>query len=131
MLLIFIIILIVLLLFYVKLKYFTLRGSIPGIPPQFLLGNLIQTGMLRGDPPLPKIYKNLKKRFGDYYQLWLGSWRFIVVGNITDVQHIFTHRNIYDQGDLFCEQFTVMFPHGLICIKGNWNYFEKQAHRFD
>ncbi len=120
MLFILIIAFVVLLFFYFKYKYFTLRGPIPGIPPHFLLGNLIQIGLLRGDP-LPDIYKNLKNRFGDYYQLWFGSWRFIVVSNITDVQHIFTHRNIYDQGDVFCQQFSVIFPDGLICIKGYYS----------
>jgi hypothetical protein len=80
---------------------------------------LIQTGILRGDARL-NIYRNLRKRFGDHFQLWLGPWRFIVVSNIADVQHIFTHRNIYDQGDLFCEQVNVLFPGGLISIKGDY-----------
>jgi hypothetical protein len=104
------------------LKYFTLRGPIPGIPPHFLFGNLIQIGVFN-DVPFPDIYKNLKNRFGEYYQLWFGPWRVIAVSNVTDVQHIFTHRNIYDQGDIFCQQFSVMFPDSLICIKGYYRLF--------
>jgi len=115
---------IVLLFFYLKFKYFTLRGPLPGIPPHFLFGNLIQIGVFR-DEPFPDIYKNLKKRFGDHFQVWFGPWRFVVVSNIADVQHIFTHRNIYDQGDVFCEQFSVMLPDGLICIKGYYPLFRK------
>ena len=40
------------------------------------------------------------------------------MSNITDVQHIFTHRHIYDQGDLAIQTFGVLFPGGLICNRG-------------
>ena len=124
----FVIAFVVLLFFYLKLKYFTLRGPIPGIPPQFFLGNLIQIGITRGASRLD-VFKDLKKRFGDHFQLWFGSSRYIVVSKIADVQHIFTHRNIYDQGDIFCEQFSIMFPDSLICIKGYYQLFEKKCVR--
>ena len=122
MLLISILIFVVLLFCYVKFKYFTLRGPIPGIPPQFLVGNVIQMGMLRRDA-LVDIYRNLQKRFGDCYQVWFGPMRCIVVHNVTDVQHIFTNRNIYDQADIFCERFSTLFPDGLICLKGYYSFF--------
>lgn len=108
---------IVLLLIYIKLKYFTLRGPIPGIPPQFLLGNLFQTGFIRGIS-YAEIYKKLRERFGDICQLWLGPSRFILVSNIVDVQYIFSNRNIYDQGDLFVEKLSNIVPDSLITIKG-------------
>lgn len=107
----------VLLLIYIKLKYFTLRGPIPGIPPQFLFGNLIQTGFIRG-VSYPEIYTILRKRFGDIYQIWFGHVRFIVVNKLGDIQHIFTNRNIYDQGDLFTEQLSIIAPDSLISTKG-------------
>ena len=90
MILIFIIGFIVLLYVYFKQKYFTLRGPLPGIPPQFLFGNLIQTGILRGESR-PDVFNKLKSRLGDHYQLWFGPLRFIVVSNVNDLQHIFTH----------------------------------------
>jgi hypothetical protein len=110
-------IIIILLLLYVKIKYFTLRGPIPGLPPQFLVGNLIQTGFTRGTSYF-EIYSSLRKRFGDVYQIWLGHVRFVVVCNIKDIQHIFTNRNIYDQGVLFIEKLSLIVPDAIIAAKG-------------
>ena len=99
---------IVLLYLYVKIRYFTLRGPIPGLSPYTLFGNLIQ-GLLR-----------FKKRFGDVFQFWLGSLHVIIVANINDVQHIFNHRNIYEHGDMFVQRTSVLFPDGLICLRGKF-----------
>jgi hypothetical protein len=112
--------LLVVYLVYVKNKYFTLRGPIPGSPPLFLLGNLLETGQLLRGASLTQALTTFKDRFGDIYQLWMGPTRLIVVGNINDVQHIFSHRNIYDQGSTFLERVSVIFPNGLICIKGTF-----------
>lgn len=105
------------LLFYVKRKYFTLYGIIPGLPPQFLFGNLLQSGFFRGQLP-PDILSTFKNRFGDVFQFWFGPSRFIIVSNINDVEHIFTHRNIYEQGNIFIEKFSVSYSKSLISMKG-------------
>ena len=102
---------------YLKLKYFTLRGPVPGLSPQFLFGNLIQTGVFSG-ASLSHIYASLRNKLGDVYQLQLGFIRTIVVGNIDDVQHIFTHRHIYDQGDWFADQIGALTPDSFLIIKG-------------
>lgn len=117
-------VIIVLLFIYIKLKYFTLRGPIPGIPPQFLVGNFIQTGFIRG-VSYAEIYKTLRERFGDTYQLWFGPTRFIAVNNTEDIHHIFTNRNIYDQGNLFVEKLSVIAPDSLITIKGEYHKSKK------
>ena len=109
---------IILLLFYFKRKYFTFRGPIPGSSPHFLFGNLIESGGVFGGLSLAQGLLQFKKRFGDIFQFWLGPTRVIIVGNINDVQHIFNSRNIYDQGDLFVQQTRVLFPDGLISLKG-------------
>ncbi|CAF3422933.1 unnamed protein product [Rotaria socialis] len=103
---------------YLKQTYFTLRPELPGLSPHFLFGNLIQTGILSGRVSLPEALAAFKKRYGDIYQFWLGPSYNIIVNDITDVQHIFCHRNIYDQGDFFIEKASVLFPDGLICTKG-------------
>ncbi|UJR27840.1 hypothetical protein I4U23_009106 [Adineta vaga] len=110
-------IIIVLFLIYLKLKYFTLYGPIPGIPPQFLLGNLNQLGFLNGSA-YHEMYATLKKRFGHTFQVWFGHMRFIVVTKLGDIQHIFANRNIYEQGTLFTEQLSVIVPASLIAIIG-------------
>src|SRR3984957_7159298 len=107
-----------LLILYLKLKYFTLRGPLPGLSPHFLFGNLIQSGYIRGGTCVHQTFLEFQKRFGDIYQFWLGPVRCIIVSSIGDVQHIFTHRNIYDQSDMMIEQFSTIIPEGLLSLKG-------------
>src|ERR1700759_2284617 len=103
---------IILLIFYLKRKYFTLYGPIPGLSPQFLFGNIIQTGMLFQGLSLAQASAKLKKQFGDVFQFWIGYTRFIGVSNTNDVQYIFNHRHIYDHSDILFDNFTVLFPDG-------------------
>ncbi len=117
MILILIVITTVLLIFYVKEKYYRFDGRIPGLSPQFLFGNLVQSGLFNGKSP-PDILLTFKKRFGDIFQFWFGPSRFIIISNIVDVEHIFTHRNIYDQGDIFIEKFSISYSESLISTKG-------------
>ncbi len=105
-------------LLYAKLKYFTLRGPIPGISPHFLVGNLLQSGLLLRNASIPLTFEKLKNRFGDIFQFWLGPSRLIVLSGLDDIQHVFTNRHIYDQGDLFVHKFGLLFPDGLICTRG-------------
>ena len=104
--------------YYVKSVYFTLRGPIPGIPPQFLFGNLLQTGIIWGDDSLSNVLLELKRKFGDVFQYWFTYTRVIVVSSLEDIQHIFTHRNIYDQGDIFIEKLSIVNPSEVAALKG-------------
>ena len=80
---------------------------------------MIQLGFVSRRPAsMPDVLFRLQEKFGDIYQVWLGSNRFIIINNLQDVQHIFSHRNIYDQGDLFLNQFKILNPKGIICLKG-------------
>lgn len=106
------------LLWYIKHVYFTLRGSIPGLAPQFLLGNLLQTGVLSGGVAFNQIFLDLHAKFGDVFQYWLGATRIVVVSRLEDVQHIYSHRQIYEQGDLFTEKISLINPNAILCMKG-------------
>ncbi len=112
-----VVILITIYFVYVKLKYFTLYGPIPGKPPHFLFGNLLQTGQLRGRY-IGDALKQLQDEYGDTYQVWFGLLHLICVCNPEDVQHIFTHRHIYEQGDLHVNQHRLVFNDALICNIG-------------
>jgi hypothetical protein len=112
-----VVILITIFFVYVKLKYFTLYGPIPGKPPHFLFGNLLQTGQLRGRY-IGDALKQLQDEYGDTYQVWFGLLHLICVCNPEDVQHIFTHRHIYEQGDLEVEHHRLVFNDALICNIG-------------
>jgi hypothetical protein len=113
------IVFVLLIYLYVKLKYFTLRGPLPGLSPHVFFGNLIQSGLLHG-ATTDQVFAEFKCRFGNIFQFWLGPSRVIIVNNIGDVQHIFTHRHIYDQGDMFIEKFGIFIPNGLISLKGEF-----------
>ncbi len=112
-----IIILIIIFFVYTKLKYFTLYGPIPGKSPQFLLGNLLHTGLIYGKY-FGHIVQELQVKYGDTFQFWAGPIRMIFVCNPEDVQHVFTHRHIYEQGDLEVDHHRLVFNDALICNIG-------------
>jgi hypothetical protein len=109
--------------YYIKRVYFTLHGPIPGLSPQFLFGNLLQTGFIWHNVPFNLIFLDLKAKFGDIFQYWLVGTRIIVVSRLEDVQHIFGHRFIYEQADMFTEKLSLANPDTLFCMKGLNTFF--------
>ncbi|CAF3663560.1 unnamed protein product [Rotaria sp. Silwood1] len=104
---------------YLKSAYFTLRGSLPGVAPQFLFGNLQQTGVIWRGEPLPNVLRQFQDKFGDVFQFWLGSARMVVVCRLEDVQHIFSHRHEYDQADLVEQKMNFIMPNSIFCLTGS------------
>jgi hypothetical protein len=94
----------ILLVVYTKIKYFTLRGPLPGLSPHFFFGNVLQSGILTDNLSFHQVFSAFKNRFGDIFQFWLGPWRIIVVSSITDVQHIYAFmiKAIYSLNKLVC-----------------------------
>lgn len=109
---------ITILYYYIKYVYFTLRGPIPGIPPQIFFGNSLQTGIIGRDEILLRVCLKLKTKLGDTFQFWYGFTHFIVVCSLEDVQHIYANRHIYDQADIFTKKFTLVNPNEILCLKG-------------
>jgi hypothetical protein len=112
-----VVVLITILFVYIKLKYFTLYGLIPGQPPHFLFGNLLQTGLLRGEY-IGDVLQKLHHTYSDTFHVWFGLLHLITVCNPEDVQHIFTHRHIYEQGDLHVSQHRIVLNDAIICNIG-------------
>jgi hypothetical protein len=104
--------------YYVKYVHFTLRGPIPGIPPQFLFGNLLQTGMIWRGEVISNVCLKLKIQFGDVFQYWFSSTRIIVASSLEDVQHIYANRHIYDQADALAKNLSLVDSSEIICLKG-------------
>ena len=97
---------------YLKSAYFTLRGPIPGIPPQFFFGNLIQSGLLSWKPvSIPDHFVQLTRQLGDVFQFWSGSTRIIVPSRLEDVQHVFAHRHASVCSPLFRRGKVLMYLH--------------------
>lgn len=97
-----------------------MSGSIPGKPPHLLFGNLLQTGLI-SKRYIGDIARELQLEYGDTFQFWAGPIRMIFVCNPEDVQHIFTHRQIYEQGDLELEHHRLFFNDALICNIGQYD----------
>ena len=112
-----VIVLLTIFLVYIKLKYFTLYGPIPGQSPQFLVGNLVQTG-LGNRRYIGDVAKEFQDKYGDTFHMWFGPVHVIFLCNPDDVQHVFTHRHIYEQGDLQASQHRVVFNDALMCNIG-------------
>ncbi|CAF1173036.1 unnamed protein product [Rotaria sordida] len=108
----------VLLYIYSKLKYFTRHHSIPGLSPKFFFDKMRQTGMITENESVANVHLKLKSKFGDVYQFWMGLSRFLTVCRVDDVEHIFTHRDIYNQGDVNINKVSLLFHDAFICTKG-------------
>ncbi|CAF1209346.1 unnamed protein product [Rotaria sordida] len=108
----------VLLYIYSKLKYFTRHHSIPGLSPKFFFDKMRQTGMITENESVANVHLKLKSKFGDVYQFWMGLSRFLTVCGVDDIEYIFTHRDIYDQGDVNINKVSLLFHDALICTKG-------------
>ncbi|CAF1519872.1 unnamed protein product [Rotaria sordida] len=75
-------------------------------------------GLIRGRY-IGEALKQFQDTFGDTFQIWLGGLLHqICVCNPDDVQHVFTHRHIYEQGDLHVTQHRIVFEDALICNIG-------------
>jgi hypothetical protein len=104
--------------YYIKRVYFTLHGPIPGLPPQFFFGNLLQTGVIGENVSSNLVFLDLKKKFGDIFQYWVGPTRIFVVSCLEDVEHIFGHRYIYDQGEIYTDKISLANPYSMLSMKG-------------
>ena len=81
---------------YFKWLHFTLRGPLAGLPPQLLIGNLLQTGVIGQGEPLLNVFRRLQDKFGDVFQFRLGPTRVVVITRLEDMQYIFAHRHKYE-----------------------------------
>jgi hypothetical protein len=117
MFLLLVVILLTIIFVYIKLKYFTLYGPIPGKSPHFLFGNILQTGLARGRY-FGDISKELQDKYGDIFQIWFGRLHLICICDPNDVQHIFTHRHIYEKSNLHLNQYRIAFNDALIANIG-------------
>ena len=115
-----IVIIVLLSIFYYKRKHYTMFGPLPGVAPEFLRGNLRQAGLTDGKP-LATALREWQTKFGDVFQFWFGPTRFIILCNIDDAEHVFAHRQIYDQAALRLEKDSLFFRDALICSVGKDN----------
>ena len=112
--------LIVVILFYIYLKshYSSSPDDPPGIKPQILFGNLINTGIFSGKKSLREVLIDLQHRLGDVYQFWLGSHQCVVFCRLEHVEIIFKNRKIFEQSVLSVPNVDLMNSNGIITMVG-------------
>ncbi|CAF3993822.1 unnamed protein product [Rotaria magnacalcarata] len=93
--------------------------KLPGLEPQWIFGNLRNTGVISGRVVLYEALAELKAKFGDVFSFWLGPYYSIVLSRIDHVQHILADRHTYDIAETTTRNFGVLFPTGLIALRGN------------
>ncbi|CAF4895373.1 unnamed protein product [Rotaria sp. Silwood1] len=56
----------------------------------------------------------MQAEFGDVFQYWAGPLRMIGICNIEDIQHVFSHRHIYEQGNVRTQHHALLIPGSII-----------------
>ncbi|CAF4282321.1 unnamed protein product [Rotaria sp. Silwood2] len=116
-------ILLITIYFYIKWKYFTLRGSAPGLGPEFLFGNLRQLGVIGPNKELIDTYVHacdkLQKKFGDLFQLWMGSNHFYVFCRPEHAAQIYGDRYRFDLAVMRTKTFGLISENFIISLTGS------------
>lgn len=114
-----ILVVVALLVWYVRRPDSRSASALPGLKPQWLLGNLRNTGISTGRVAFHEALANLKEQFGDTFTFWFGPYDGIVLSRVEDVRHVFADRQTYDQSERTTSSFGVLFPTGLIVLRGD------------
>ncbi|CAF5153723.1 unnamed protein product, partial [Rotaria magnacalcarata] len=104
--------LIVISLLYLVLKhryYTNPDDEIPGSPLEFFFGHSQSTGLLSGKA-LPVIVSELQQSYSDVFTFWCGHKRSIVLNTIEHVPYVFANRQIYEQGSITADEFSLVVP---------------------
>jgi cytochrome P450 len=104
---------IILIYIYLKSHYSSSPDDPPGIKPQILFGNLINTGVLSGKKAFHEVLFDLQHRLGDVYQYWLGPNQCLVFCRLEHVEAIFKNRHIFELSPLSTSDIDFMTPNGI------------------
>jgi cytochrome P450 len=61
----------------------------------------------------------MEKRYGDIFSFKILFRRIIIVSRIDYVEHILSKRQIYDISEMTTQNFSLLFPGGLLSLKGD------------
>lgn len=119
-------VLFILVYIYGKYRYSPSEDDPPGLKPQILFGNLINTGILSGKKAFHEVLSEFQHRFGDIFQFWLASHRCIVFCQLEHVEVILRNRHIFELSPLGLPNFDLMIPNGISMVYGeHWKRHAK------
>jgi cytochrome P450 len=108
--------------FYIKWKYFTLRGSVPGLEPEFPYGNLRQLGIITSKKiladPFIHGFANMQKQYGDIFQFWMGANHFYVFCRPEHAEQIYANRHLFDRADIRTKTLGLIVENAIITLIG-------------
>ncbi|CAF1440467.1 unnamed protein product, partial [Didymodactylos carnosus] len=64
------------------------------------------------------VSRQFQEKYGDTFQIWLGLAHLIFICDPKDAQYVFSHRHIYEQGDMHITQYGLVFNDTIICNIG-------------
>ncbi|CAF1161564.1 unnamed protein product [Adineta steineri] len=115
-------VLVVTIYLYLKWKYFSLRGTVPGLKPEFRFGNLRQLGVVSSNnefiDSLMHGAEKMQRRYGDIFQFWMGLNHVYVFCRPEYAAHIFGNRQIFDRSDIRRDTFGLVAEDSLITLIG-------------
>ncbi|CAF0902462.1 unnamed protein product [Didymodactylos carnosus] len=118
-----IIILPIVVYYYLKWKYYTLRGGIPGLQPEFKYGNLRQLRIMTSKEHVIDSYvygfQKMQKQYGDIFQIWIGSTHYYVFCRPEHAERIYSDRHIFDRADVRTKTFGLIAEDFLITLIGS------------
>ncbi|UJR29807.1 hypothetical protein I4U23_017351 [Adineta vaga] len=104
---------------YLNSQYKTRNNKLRGLKPEWFFGNLRNTGILSGRVTFHEAFVELKEKYGDVFSFWLGSYHGIVLSRLDHVQQVLADRQTYDVAETTTRNFGVLFPTGLIALRGS------------
>ena len=108
--------------FYLKWKYFTLHGPVPGIQPEFLFGNLRQLDLITSKKEIIDSYvhgfEKMRNRYGDVFQFWIGANHCYAFCRPEHAEQIYSARHIFDRAEIRKNTFGLIAENALIALMG-------------
>ena len=118
-----IIILPIVVYYYLKWKYYTLRGKIPGLQPEFKHGNLRQlqiiTSSEQGIDSYVHGFEKMQRQYGDVFQIWIGSNHYYVFCRPEHAERIYSDRHVFDRADVRTKTFGLIAEDFMITLMGS------------
>ena len=114
--------LIALVYLYLKWKYFTLYGAVPGIQPEFLFGNLRQLDLINSKKEMIDSYvhgfEKMHNQYGDTFQFWIGANHCYAFCRPEHAEQIYAARHIFDRAEIRKNTFGLIAENALIALMG-------------
>ncbi|CAF1417438.1 unnamed protein product [Rotaria sp. Silwood1] len=106
--------------FYIKWKYYTLRGSVPGLKPEFLFGNLRQLDIIASNGEQIDTYTHgcdkMQRKFGDIFQFWMGATHLYIFCRPEHAEQIYTDHCRFDRADMRVNTFGLIAENFIISL---------------